>query len=178
MHKYLVGVTAILSLSLLGFLAAVSSAQTAPATMPKSARNGPVKVFILAGQSNMEGQGVADLAGKDYNDGKGTLNFLLKDPAKAPLYSQLKDDKGQWAAREDVWVWYKPKNSPVKSGPLGLGFTVYGGKHHFGPELGFGDVMGDTLGNQVLLVKTAWGGKSLAKDFRPPSSGGEVGPYP
>ena len=29
----------------------------------------------------------------------------------------------------------------------------------------------------MLLVKTAWGGKSLYKDFRPPSSGGEVGPY-
>src|SRR5206468_3101056 len=30
---------------------------------------------------------------------------------------------------------------------------------------------------QVLLIKTAWGGKSLYKDFRPPSSGSEVGPY-
>lgn len=46
-----------------------------------------------------------------------------------------------------------------------------------GPELGFGLVMGDCLDNQVLLIKVAWGGKSLAKDFRPPSSGGEVGPY-
>ena len=27
----------------------------------------PVKVFILAGQSNMEGQAVSDLDGKDYN---------------------------------------------------------------------------------------------------------------
>jgi len=38
-------------------------------------------------------------------------------------------------------------------------------------------VMGDYFENQVLLIKVAWGGKSLAKDFRPPSSGGEVGPY-
>jgi hypothetical protein len=29
----------------------------------------------------------------------------------------------------------------------------------------------------VLLIKTAWGGKSLYTDFRPPSSGGAVGPY-
>ncbi len=28
----------------------------------------------------------------------------------------------------------------------------------------------------MLLIKIAWGGKSLAQDFRPPSSGGEVGP--
>lgn len=41
----------------------------------------PLKVFVLAGQSNMEGQGVADLDGKDYNDGKGTLVQLLRDPA-------------------------------------------------------------------------------------------------
>lgn len=51
------------------------------------------------------------------------------------------------------------------------------GGHHFGPELQFGQVLGDYLENQVLLIKTAWGGKSLFKDFRPPSSGGEVGPY-
>jgi len=36
--------------------------------------------------------------------------------------------------------------------------------------------MGDYVTNQVLLMKTAWGGKSLYKDFRPPSSSGEVGP--
>jgi len=27
----------------------------------------PVRVFVLAGQSNMEGQAVVDLEGKDYN---------------------------------------------------------------------------------------------------------------
>ena len=32
--------------------------------IPKQAGTSPVKVFILAGQSNMEGQGVADLDGK------------------------------------------------------------------------------------------------------------------
>ena len=37
--------------------------------------------------------------------------------------------------------------------------------------------MGEALDEQVLLIKTAWGGKSLAVDFRPPSSGGQVGPY-
>lgn len=137
----------------------------------------PVKVFILAGQSNMEGQAVADLAGKDYNNGKGTLKALLKDPARAKRLAHLVDAKGQWTVRKDVWVWYQPEKQPLKAGPLDLGFTPYGGKHHFGPELQFGHVLGDHLDNQVLLIKTAWGGKSLAKDFRPPRSGGEVGPY-
>lgn len=41
----------------------------------------------------------------------------------------------------------------------------------------FGNIVGDHFENQVLLIKTAWGGKSLAEDFRPPSSGGETGSY-
>jgi hypothetical protein len=137
----------------------------------------PVKVFILAGQSNMEGQAVADLDGKDYNEGKGTLNALLKDPTKATLVKHLKTTTGEWAIRNNVWVRYQPDQGPVKVGPLTLGFTPYGGRHHFGPELQFGNVIGDHFTNQILLIKTAWGGKSLYKDFRPPSSGGEVGPY-
>ncbi len=136
-----------------------------------------VKVFILAGQSNMEGQAVADLDGKDYNDGKGTLNAVFKDPARAKLVRHLKTDKGEWAVRDDVWVRYQREDGPLLAGPLTLGFSVYGDKHHFGPELQFGHVLGDHFSNQVLLIKTAWGGKSLYKDLRPPSSGGQVGPY-
>ncbi len=137
----------------------------------------PLKVFILAGQSNMEGQAVADLDGKDYNDGKGTLKALLNDSAKAPLVKHLRTAKGEWTVRDGIWIRYQPENGPVKAGPLTLGFTPYGGRHHFGPELQFGHVVGDHFTNQVLLIKTAWGGKSLYKDFRPPSSGGEVGLY-
>jgi len=152
-------------------LAAPERASAAPQ------KKGPIKVFILAGQSNMEGQAVADLDGKDYNQGKGTLNVLMKYPAKAAMFKHLKNDRGEWSARDDVWVRYQPEQGPVKAGPLALGFTPYGGKHHFGPELQFGHVVGDHCGSQVLLIKTAWGGKSLFKDFRPPSSGGEVGFY-
>ncbi|HZZ82730.1 MAG TPA: sialate O-acetylesterase [Gemmataceae bacterium] len=137
----------------------------------------PVKVFILAGQSNMEGQAVADLDGKNYNDGKGTLKTLMLDPKKAPLFKHLKNAKGEWTVRDDVWVRYQREKQPLLAGPLSIGFSIYGGKHHFGPELQFGHVVGDHVRGQVLLVKTAWGGKSLYKDFRPPSSGGEVGPY-
>ena len=46
-----------------------------------------------------------------------------------------------------------------------------------GPELGFGTVVGDHFDEPVLLIKLAWGGKSLAVDFRPPSAGGETGMY-
>jgi hypothetical protein len=85
--------------------------------------------------------------------------------------------KGGWAVRDDVWVRYQREKQPLLAGPLTVGFTVYGDAHHFGPELQFGHVVADHLKTQILLVKTAWGGKSLFQDFRPPSSGGTVGPY-
>lgn len=137
----------------------------------------PVKVFILAGQSNMEGQAVVDLAGKDYNDGKGTLKALLAAPSKARTFEHLRNSRGEWTVRDDVWVRYQRENAPLLAGPLVVGFSVYGDRHHFGPELQFGHIVGNYLDNPVLLVKTAWGGKSLSEDFRPPSSGGKVGPY-
>jgi len=137
----------------------------------------PLKVFILAGQSNMEGQAVTDLSGKDYNEGKGTLASLMTDPVKGATFKHLKGTDGRWAVREDVWVRYQREKQPLLAGPLTCGFSVYGDSHHFGAELQFGHVVGDALDNQVLLIKTAWGGKSLGIDFRPPSSGGTVGPY-
>jgi opacity protein-like surface antigen len=157
-----------LALILAGALVASASAADAPR---------PVKVFVLAGQSNMEGQAVADLEGKDYNFGKGTLKTLLRDPEKSPRFEHLRRADGAWAVREDVWCRYQRENAPLLAGPLTMGFSVYGGKHHFGPELQLGHVLGDHFENQILLIKTAWGGKSLVKDFRPPSAGGEVGPY-
>ncbi|HEX2747544.1 MAG TPA: sialate O-acetylesterase, partial [Verrucomicrobiales bacterium] len=124
----------------------------------------PVQVFILAGQSNMEGQAVADLSGKDYNEGRGTLAELMRDPAKAALFSHLRGADGKWTVRDDVWVRYQRENQPLLKGPLGIGYAVYGGTHHFGAELQFGHVLGNRLENQVLLIKTAWGGKSLYRD--------------
>lgn len=38
-------------------------------------------------------------------------------------------------------------------------------------------MLGEHHDEDVLLVKIAWGGKSLAVDFRQPSAGGDVGPF-
>ncbi len=137
----------------------------------------PVKVFILAGQSNMEGQAVVDLTGKDYNDGKGTLVQLMADPANSAKFAHLVTANGKGRPRDGVFVRYQRENRPLLAGPLDFGFSVYGDAHHFGPELQFGHVVGDHCEEPVLLIKTAWGGKSLYRDFRPPSSGGETGKY-
>ena len=54
------------------------------------------KVFVLIGQSNMEGQGVVDLKGPDYNNGRGTLVALAEDPATAELVAPLRTGDGSW----------------------------------------------------------------------------------
>lgn len=55
------------------------------------------------------------------------------------------------------------------SGPLTSG---YGARPTaFGPEYAFGIMMEKQLDQPVLIIKTAWGGKSLHYDFRPPSAG-------
>jgi hypothetical protein len=163
-------------LQLIPLLALLLAITLAAAARARGDEPKPLKVFILAGQSNMEGQAVLDLAGKDYNDGKGTLATLMKAPG-GERFKHLKDASGKWATRDDVMVRYQREGEPLLAGPLGVGFTRYGGDHHFGPELQFGHILGDALENEVLLIKTAWGGKSLYVDFRPPSSGGTTGPY-
>ena len=81
---------------------------------------------------------------------------------------------------EDVWIAYSFgdfSGNPIgkKSGKLTAGF---GSQHHIGtgkigPEFTFGIYMHKLLNEPVLLIKAAWGGKSLMVDFRPPS-GGEI----
>lgn len=111
---------------------------------------GPVKVFILAGQSNMQGKGAIEHLGR----------LVTENPTE---YGHLKKN-GQWIKRDDVWIKYWDKKGDLTVG--------YGSPdNRIGPELGFGYMMGEALDNQMLIIKVAWGGQSLALDFRPPSSG-------
>lgn len=148
------------------------------AAVPSHANAGkPVRVFILAGQSNMEGQGVVEMDHpKYYNGGKGNLVWSMKHGKTAAMMKHLRDRDGRWVVRDDVRISFKDKRG-LRTGKLTVGFTGYGGSSHIGPELQFGHVVGDHCDEPVLLIKTAWGGKSLVKDFRPPSAGGETGPY-
>jgi len=155
---------------LLAALAAVILAGTALAGQPvkgpvKGSAKGslPLKVFILAGQSNMEGHG--EIGGTK----PGTLETLAKDPASAARYKHLVANDGKWVVRDDVWCAYGQKGCLTVGG--------YAAKNSIGPELGFGWMVGDYLDNQVLLIKVAVGGTSLAGNWRPPSSGGTVGEW-
>ncbi len=111
----------------------------------------PVKVFVLAGQSNMEGKAPNAL-----------LDHQATDAKTKALFAHLrKDDK--WIVRDDVFIKFLDR-----SGGLTTGF---GSPGRTGVELEFGTMMGNHLEEPVLLVKAAWGGHSLYKNFRPPSAG-------
>lgn len=116
-----------------------------------------VKVFFLVGQSNMEGKG-----------NPAHLDTYKADHLIKPTYAGLKDGEN-WKVRNDVWITYPSKARGAKHGPLTVG---YGTKEpeSIGPEFGFGHAVGDAIDDQVLLIKIAWGGKSLAVDFRPPGA--------
>ncbi len=133
------------------------------------------RIHLLAGQSNMEGQAVVDLSGRDYNEGRGTLVDILRRPENR-RFGRLWNGSAV-PVRPQVEMRYRPEGGAWRVGPLGAGFTPYGDRHHFGPELAFGHVVADSHRDRVLLVKCAWGGKSLRRDFRPPSAGGPVGRY-
>lgn len=171
-----------LSMSImLSTLAAIGIALTAtsPTTSPTRPSLTPTfKVFLLAGQSNMEGQGVVALDHPEhYNGGRGNLVNTMKDPTLAKRLRHLRDTDGDWAVRDDVFCWYQTDGGELKAGPLSIGFAGYPGQDHFGPELQIGHLLADAFVEPVLLIKTAWGGKNLHVDFRPPSAGGDVGPY-
>lgn len=117
-------------------------------------KEGPVKVFILAGQSNMQGH--ASLR---------TLEYLIYNTETAAEYEHWKDRMGGWTERRDVWIW---TTDGQRYGNLKPGYGA--NEMMIGPELGFGWVMGEQVQEQVLLIKTCWGGRSVKRDFLPPSA--------
>ncbi|MFO0964477.1 MAG: sialate O-acetylesterase [Gemmataceae bacterium] len=117
--------------------------------LPAADRPAPIKVFILAGQSNMEGKAKVSL-----------LEYQLGQPATRDLFKHLQKD-GKWIVRDDVAIRYHDHKGKLTVG--------YGSPKSIGPELEFGIRMGDRYG-RVLLVKSAWGGRSLYRDFRSPSA--------
>ena len=90
-----------------------------------------------------------------------------------------------WITRGDVWItyyggssWELSPNVSRRNGNLDANYGADAANGLIGPEYGFGLVVGSQLADQVLIIKYAHGGRSLAGDFRlrPPSSGGTVGP--
>ncbi len=96
--------------------------------------------------------------------GYGDLEAVAKREGKFPW---LVDGDGNWTVRNDVYFQEARLAEDGKGSPL----SATSNGQAIGPELGFGHVLGTFHDEQVLLIKTAQGNRSLGFDFRPPSSG-------
>lgn len=93
----------------------------------------------------------------------GTLSTVVRQEGKFP---HLINKNGNWVQRDDVR--YKGLITATANQPLGPGCGA--GANNIGPELGFGNVIGDFHDEPVLLLKSSQGNRSLAWDFLPPGS--------
>src|SRR5258706_9465181 len=105
---------------LTALLAAILSTTLVAADAPGKS---PVKVYILAGQSNMQGH--AHMR---------TMDWLGEDPQFGHLLKKVKNTDGSWVERPDVWIYYRrdTKGAPRKGNLTGK----YGASdNEIGPEL-------------------------------------------
>jgi hypothetical protein len=108
----------------------------------------PIKVFLLAGQSNMSGWTVST----------GMPSAYTQSQANVLIYADGEIDN----AKKKKWM------------TNGMDFGHASG--YFGPELVFGKTLSDSLaGTKIALIKHSVGSTYLATDWRPPSSGGTTG---
>ena len=124
----------------------------------------PLKVYILAGQSNMQG-----------NVNLSTFGSMADDPKTAPILKDMRGADGKPVVCQKVWIssiGCAGDETTEQTGKVTVGFGP--SKEQFGPEFTFGIYMEKALNEPILIIKTAWGGKSLMTDFRPPSAGKRV----
>ncbi len=124
--------------SLLGLIAACSFSTF----FVTASRSISIKLFILAGQSNMVG------FSSNMND---LPDRLKKSQEKVIWYN----NSNQWSALQP----------PTEPSPLIQWWPAE--KIGFGPEISFGDTISKQLNQTVALVKYAKGGTSLAEDWNP-----------
>lgn len=118
-------------------------------TLPALAAT-PIKVFLLAGQSNMSG----------WTQASGMPAMYNSPQANVLIYADGEID----GSKKKKWL-----NN-------GLDFGHATG--WFGPELVFGKTLSDSMpGAKIALIKYSVGSTYLATHWRPPSSGGTVGSH-
>lgn len=121
----------------------------------------PLKVFILAGQSNMQG-----------HVNVSTFDSLADDPKTAPLLKEMRHADGTPRLCRQVWIssiGCAGDDTTEQHGKLTTGFGA--SPEEIGPEFTFGIFLEKLLREPILIIKTSWGGKDLHTDFRPPSAG-------
>jgi hypothetical protein len=165
-HRSRLVATTVAGVLLVAVAALAGTADQPNPAKPLEGGSKPLKVFILAGQSNMQGHAAVS-----------TFDGMADDPKTAPLLKEMRDDEGKPRVCDRVWITSVGclgdaySDLREKAGKLTAGFGAPENK--IGPEFTFGLTMEETLKEPVLLIKTSWGGRSLHTDFRPPSAGEE-----
>ncbi len=142
----------------LGGLLAALAGESSAVEGPAAARGRPLAVYVLAGQSNMQGHAKI-----------GTFEHIGMDPATRLLLAEMLGPDGRPKVCERVWISSIGCADTEQTGALTAGFGATPEK--IGPEFTFGLTMRKFTAAPILIIKTSWGGKSLHTDFRPPSAG-------
>eukprot|EP00980_Cylindrotheca_fusiformis_P013317 scaffold3389_cov119-Cylindrotheca_fusiformis.AAC.9 len=126
-----------------------------------SRKGGPVKVYILMGQSNMLGEG------KVHGNKEGTLEYAVQTKG---LYSYLINDENEWKTSDQV------RNVRVMNARNGK-MHVYNNEFMnpdrsdtIGPEIGIGSMLEASIDGPIMLLKSCIGNRSLGWDLLPPGS--------
>lgn len=117
-----------------------------------------LQIYILAGQSNMQGHAKIS-----------TFEHIGMDPASKPMLDRMIDADGKPTVCQRVWISSIGCAESEQTGKLTAGFGASPEK--IGPEFTFGIYTQSLTDAPILIIKTSWGGKSLHTDFRPPSAG-------
>ena len=132
----------------------------------KSSRK--VRVFVLAGQSNMQGYGTIS----DPENDPGSLVHVIENDVDKEWEEIGGVDN--WNTLQGASLYFANNGDTIRANvTVGQGANA----NLIGPELMFAHQLDAYYDDPVLIIKTAWGGKNLAEDFRPPSAGGTTGEY-
>jgi hypothetical protein len=115
--------------------------------MVAKAEDKPLRVFILAGQSNMVGHGKAEEGRNPKYDPLGSMRAMIQEHAAVfgPRgTTPLVDADGKWLVRKDVKI-YAYCDGKTKKGDLTIGYAAPGAATWIGPEFGFGHAVGNAL---------------------------------
>lgn len=110
----------------------------------------PLQVYILAGQSNMQGHAKIS-----------TFEHIGMDPATKPMLDEMLRADGKPKVCDRVWISSIGCAESEQTGKLTAGFGASTEK--IGPEFTFGLTMQKLTDAPILIIKTSWGGKGLAE---------------
>ena len=131
-----------------------------------------VRIFVIAGQSNMQGYGKITEGSNGGESAPNTLVDVMANDANGE-WSML-EENDDWSITENAYLYFANNGDTIREN-VTVGQGAY--TDLIGPELMFAHQLDAYYDDPVLIIKTAWGGLSLAEDFRPPSAGGTTGAY-